>query len=203
MKKIFLPLLALVGMVAGFTLCSCGGGGGGDNDGPARAIANCSVQILSTPVVSVYFNEAVTGWTLDAQVVAGADSPMPALFTITRQPTKENGAWRFWGEVNFRSVQKFSTSAELLSFFGAPQEANSLTLSSFQFYMDIKENHSGNIAGSGATSVEGRYFGTDTDTSDGKPLQVTPIPRNFIFTGRLKTQYLEESATPGTDSDDF
>ena len=32
MKKIFLPLLALVGMVVGFTLCSCGGGGGSDDE---------------------------------------------------------------------------------------------------------------------------------------------------------------------------
>ena len=32
MKKIFLPLLALVGMVTGFTLTSCGGGGGGSED---------------------------------------------------------------------------------------------------------------------------------------------------------------------------
>ena len=30
MKKIFLPLLALCGMVAGLTLTSCGGGGGGN-----------------------------------------------------------------------------------------------------------------------------------------------------------------------------
>ena len=32
MKKFFTTLLALVGMVAGFTLTSCGGGGGGDED---------------------------------------------------------------------------------------------------------------------------------------------------------------------------
>ncbi|MBQ2870042.1 MAG: hypothetical protein IJE88_08460 [Akkermansia sp.] len=32
MKKIFLPLLALVGMVTGFTLTSCGGGGGSEDE---------------------------------------------------------------------------------------------------------------------------------------------------------------------------
>lgn len=31
MKKLFLPLLAAIGMVAGFTLSSCGGGGGNSN----------------------------------------------------------------------------------------------------------------------------------------------------------------------------
>ncbi len=33
MKKTFTSLLALAGMVVGFTLCSCGGGGGGGDDG--------------------------------------------------------------------------------------------------------------------------------------------------------------------------
>lgn len=32
MKKTFTSLLALVGMVVGFTLCSCGGGGGSDDE---------------------------------------------------------------------------------------------------------------------------------------------------------------------------
>ena len=38
MKKIFIPLLALCGMVASLTLTSCGGGGGGNNKFSGKAI---------------------------------------------------------------------------------------------------------------------------------------------------------------------
>ena len=46
MKKIFLPLLALCGMVAGLTLTSCGGGGGGAEAGSASFFAGKTYGFL-------------------------------------------------------------------------------------------------------------------------------------------------------------
>ena len=46
MKKIFLPLLALCGMVAGLTLTSCGGGGGSDAAGSASFFAGKTYGFL-------------------------------------------------------------------------------------------------------------------------------------------------------------
>lgn len=205
MKKIFLPLLAVVGMIAGFTLCSCGGGGGSSSDGPARAIANCKVQLLSSPVLEIQFEDAVTGWVLNASVIAGLDTPMPAFFSITKQPTLENGCWRFWGDVNFVSAKSFSRSDEFRSFLGLPQEAKSVTLSSFQFYMDVPDdfNGSGSVAGRGATAVVGEYFNSDNSTGDGKPIYADPVDRTFIFTGSLKTQHLGSgsASTEGGEDD--
>lgn len=57
MKKIFTTLLALVGMVAGFTLTSCGGGGGGgDEIGPN--LEGLDVQLSGgTPYFHMYIGE--------------------------------------------------------------------------------------------------------------------------------------------------
>ena len=205
MKKIFLPLLAVVGMIAGFTLCSCGGGGGSSSDGPARAIANCKVELLSSPVLEIQFGDAATGWVLNATVTAGLDSPMPAYFSITKQPTLENGCWRFWGNVNFVSATTFSRSDEFRSFLGIPQEAASVTLESFQFYMDIPDDFSGSgtVAGRGATAVVGHYYGRDDSTGEGEPILADPVDRSFIFTGSLKTQHLGSgsASTEGGEDD--
>lgn len=203
MKKIFLPLLAVVGMIAGFTLCSCGGGGGSSSDGPARAITNCKVELLSSPVLEIQFGDAVTGWVLNASVTAGLDTRMPAYFTITKQPTLENGCWRFWGEVNFVSSDTYSRSDEFRSFLGIPQEAKSVTLESFQIYMDIPENGSGTVAGRGATAVVGHYYANDNSTGEGEPILSDPVDRSFIFTGSLKTKHLGSgSASTGGGEDD-
>lgn len=57
MKKIFLGLLALVGMVAGFTLTSCGGGGGSDD-----VIDISGLRLTSsgtTPLVVISFDSRI------------------------------------------------------------------------------------------------------------------------------------------------
>ena len=54
MKKIFLSLLALCGMVAGFTLCSCGGGGGSTLSGTTLVIQTGQGYYIS-------FDEKVQG----------------------------------------------------------------------------------------------------------------------------------------------
>ncbi len=53
MKKIFLGLLALAGMVAGFTLTSCGGGGGGNQ--------NLAGTIFDVTRYKIYLSERVNG----------------------------------------------------------------------------------------------------------------------------------------------
>ena len=54
MKKIFLSLLALCGMVAGFTLCSCGGGSGSSLSGTTLVIQTGQGYYIS-------FDEKVQG----------------------------------------------------------------------------------------------------------------------------------------------
>ena len=56
MKKIFLPLLALVGMVTGFTLTSCGGGGGGSN------FEGLSITTGTSPETTMYFVKESEGY---------------------------------------------------------------------------------------------------------------------------------------------
>lgn len=50
MKKFFTSLLALVGMVAGFTLTSCGGGGGGGSN-----FEGLSITTGTSPETTMYF----------------------------------------------------------------------------------------------------------------------------------------------------
>ena len=54
MKKIFLSLLALCGMVAGFTLSSCGGGGGGN-------LAGTTILLQSGQGYYIQFAEKLQG----------------------------------------------------------------------------------------------------------------------------------------------
>ena len=57
MKKFFLPILAVCGMVAGFTLSSCGGGGGGSN---GQESADISGLELVTGDMTPIFRMSVT-----------------------------------------------------------------------------------------------------------------------------------------------
>ena len=56
MKKFFTSLLALVGMVAGFTLTSCGGGGGGSS------FEGLSITTGTSPETTMYFVKESEGY---------------------------------------------------------------------------------------------------------------------------------------------
>ena len=56
MKKFFTSLLALVGMVVGFTLTSCGGGGGGSN------FEGLTITTGTSPETTMYFVKESEGY---------------------------------------------------------------------------------------------------------------------------------------------
>lgn len=57
MKKTFTSLLALAGMVVGFTLCSCGGGGGGGDDEIVN-LDGLEITSLTSTETSMNFTKA-------------------------------------------------------------------------------------------------------------------------------------------------
>ena len=74
MKKIFLGLLALVGMVAGFTLTSCGGGGGSDDVIDISGLRLTSGG--STPLVVISFDSRIgRGNSYFCSLAFGNESP--------------------------------------------------------------------------------------------------------------------------------
>ena len=60
MKKTFTSLLALVGMVAGFTLCSCGGGGGSDDE--IVNLDGLEITTLTSSETWMKFTKAATNY---------------------------------------------------------------------------------------------------------------------------------------------
>ena len=67
MKKFFASLLALVGMVAGLALTSCGGGGSGANLAGTRITAECSQSAYTL----VFFDKLGEGYTGEISDAAG------------------------------------------------------------------------------------------------------------------------------------
>ncbi len=68
MKKLFLPLLASLGMIAGFTLTSCGGGGGDADTGNPNFTGKKMVAQYGSSTYSVTFGERIAGDAYEAVV---------------------------------------------------------------------------------------------------------------------------------------
>ena len=88
MKKIFLPILALCGMITGFTLTSCGGGGGGGN------VSGTTIVMQSGIGYFIQFNEKVegTGQTYRAKMWNDYNDETDLWITVTRAPEyNDNG----------------------------------------------------------------------------------------------------------------
>ena len=81
MKKIFLPLLALVGMVTSFTLTSCGGGGG-ENASLIHLQGHKITVTGYSPVLEIEFTEAVASNVYSTDFTFG-DAHVPGYFTVT------------------------------------------------------------------------------------------------------------------------
>ena len=81
MKKIFLPLLALVGMVTGFTLTSCGGGGGENT--PLIRLLGHNIEVTGySPVLKIEFTEAVAANVYSTKYTFGS-ADVQGYFTVT------------------------------------------------------------------------------------------------------------------------
>ena len=67
MKKIFLSLLALVGMAGGLLCTSCSGGAGKDKNGPARAVAGLILDLW--PSMTPAFRKLLIRWRVGASLI--------------------------------------------------------------------------------------------------------------------------------------
>ncbi len=191
MKKIFLPLLAAVGMALGLTLSSCGGGGGSDKGHePARALIGTSITVVSgTPSFSIDFENANTGWTVSSNFVAGSRRSFPCYFNLTRDPKLENGVWEFWGSVGWADIEIYKDN-NFQALIGVNEGARSCVLDKFVLVLGVPAGkQQGVYAGTGQMMVSGRYFMSDGE-AEGTKLKEDPREISFQMEGQLKEEYL-------------
>lgn len=166
MKKFFTSLLALVGMVAGFTLTSCGGGGGGgDEIGPN--LEGLEFQVAGkTPAFDIFIIERrgkTNNYTCqlrlgDAQT-GGSFSLDPGYPSMT-----DNGQEvKIKGRLGFDSGKFLIDMRDAAQFFNFPSNSSKgCALLELIVEMTFQEN------GSGAISYTGKGYGYD---SAGNPEQ--------------------------------
>lgn len=205
MKKFFLPLLALVGMVAGFTLCSCGGGGG-NNDGPARAMANMKVELGSTPWIAYDFQDAITSHALNVLIYAGDNSSGPSVSpTLTARYfivdcREDADYWHITGDVSFSSVvNQMQDNKEFLAYVGVPSASEQVVLDGYRVQFSFPKA-SGSKTGKSVTQLSnGKYW--VNDDGEGTEIEASSKACETIITGELKTQYLKGEGSENGDSD--
>ena len=119
MKKFFTSLLALVGMVAGFTLTSCGGGGGGDD-----ALVNIAGLKIEGPSglsgFTMEVNERISGDLYSARYFG-----MEGRFSVT----SVNGS-TVTGYMWLNDSEDASQSEKLAQWFGLPVSSRNLSITS-------------------------------------------------------------------------
>ena len=118
MKKIFLPLLALVGMVTGFTLTSCGGGGGDD------ALVNITGLTIEGPAGLSGFDMEVVE-RISGDLYSARYFGKEGRFSVT----SVNGS-TVTGYMWFDNSSEASTSTELAQWFGLPVSNTNLRITS-------------------------------------------------------------------------
>lgn len=158
MKKFFTSLLALVGMVAGLTLSSCGGGGGSSDTNPSMEGLVITLS-GSTPNFSLTFVER-RGMTdnyecligLGGAVTEGSFAMQPGF----PQVDPNTGAVVFQGNLGFDDGQWLMTKADAASFFGVPSNgSNGCSIIELTVRMELFEKKGGNL------KMTGKGYGYD------------------------------------------
>lgn len=160
MKKIFLSLLALVGMVGGLMCTSCSGGNGKDKDGPASALVGITVDFWPsvTPCLTIVFNQTISSNVCLATYVPGnSGSQYPGQYTITevRKETSGNhkGQWLVRGDVNVQS-SNITDDSEFKKALKIPMSADDVLLHEFTIVLYFEE---GKQSGATEVWVKGTY----------------------------------------------
>ncbi len=119
MKKFFTSLLALVGMVAGFTLTSCGGGGGGDD-----ALVNITgLKIEGPSGLSAFDMEVVER--ISGDLYSARYFGKEGRFSVT----SVNGS-TVTGYMWLSDSSEASTSPDLAQWFGLTVSSSNLSITS-------------------------------------------------------------------------
>ena len=119
MKKFFTSLLALVGMVAGFTLTSCGGGGGGDD-----ALVNITGLKIEGPSGLSAFDMEVVG-RISGDLYSARYFGKEGRFSVT----SVNGS-TVTGYMWLNDSSEASTSKDLAQWFGLTVSNSNLSITS-------------------------------------------------------------------------
>lgn len=206
MKKIFLPLLAVVGMALGLTLTSCGGGGGSkDGAQPARALAGTTLRSTSdTPSFTLEFETANTGWTVASDFLPGDSSSKsyPCYFNLIRAPKLVEGKWEVWGSIGWVGIDILKDDS-FLALLGANSTAASCTIEQFVLVLSIPSGKQlGTYAGSGQMMVEGRFYMSDGE-AEGTKITGTTQEFSFEMEGQLKEKYFQGYVEDDTDDKPF
>ena len=188
MKKIFLSLLALVGMAGGLLCTSCSGGAGKDKNGPARALAGMTVQlwVSTTPALQIQFLQAMEANICNAIYTAGTDNSENGIFTITEHGyDPDTRDLMVSGVVNIES-SKILNYTDFKQALGVPAEQDIQTINQFIVYFYFTSEGK---AVDAAVFVDGTYGGGEgagTPFDDSFPRGV-----NFnIVSGHLNLSYL-------------
>lgn len=174
MKKFFASLLALVGMVAGLTLTSCGGGGGGSDTNPS--MEGLEIKLSgSTPNFSMTFIER-RGQTdnygclveLGGAVTNGSFAMHPGY----PQEDPNTGAVVFQGSLGFDDGQWLMSKTDASTFFGVPSNGrNGCAVLSLTVRMELFEKKGGNL------TMTGKGYGYDNVNNP------TPKPEDLVDEG--------------------
>ena len=141
MKKIFLSLLALVGMAGGLLCTSCSGGAGKDKVGPSSALTGVTLKLWGsvTPSLTIQFLQPISSHTSSALYFPGeTGAGYSGKFTISQvgksQVSEHMGKWAVSGDVNIDD-SRIMSDPEFMTMVGAADDTiNSLERFIVVFY---------------------------------------------------------------------
>ena len=193
MKKIFLPLLALVGMAGGLMFTSCSGGGG-DKEGPAYAFAGKTIYLWpnTTPSLRMDFAQPSGSHICNVTYTAGGGSSSSGLYSIREVGTRGDG-WLVQGVVNIHDDDILLDQSFSAAVTGSNQQ-DIVALNDFIIHFYV--NRDGTPASEGASVfIEGTYGGSGDgeggalNTLYPKSAQYHIVP---VGSGKLAVEYFEE-----------
>ena len=184
MKKIFLSLLALVGVAGGLLFTSCSGGGDKNKEGPARAMSNMEIKIWNavTPAFYMYFGAPINGNVCAVTYSPGGVKSYPGEFAITTTG-KDDGKWVIRGSVHVDESAILNDS-EFRTMLGVG-DSDIESLSSFLIYFYFADD---GLTGTASVNVRGTYGeGGDKQFSEDYPVEA-----DFTSSKPLDTAYLSK-----------
>ena len=172
MKKIFLSLLALVGVAGGLLCTSCSGGNGKNKDGYAKAMTGVTIDFWPsvTPCLTIQFAQPISANVCSATYSAGYSTNYPGQFTIShveKVTTGDHaGTWMVRSDINIQN-SSITGDPEFAKALMIP-DATEVLLHEFTIVLYFEE---GAYAGQAEVWVKGTYG------EEAKPIE------NFYPTG--------------------
>lgn len=151
MKKIFLPLLAALGMVVGMTLTSCGGGGGANDTSVSGMVIQSGGGI---PVFTMEVGERYGESRLyDAQYTFGS-SVYRGSFALIEEPKKVEDTISIKGQMGI-DMTTCLTDPEFMAWISGKSDALSVQVNSA---IELTITVEGNDSGTMTRDVNGLYY---------------------------------------------